>query len=60
MTRYRLAVQPGVRHTTLHDICSGKTKLEKCPAETVYKLTNTLNVPMELLIENGIRAMAHK
>ena len=60
MTRYRLAVQSGVPHTTLNDICSGKTKLEKCSAETVYKLAKALNVPMELLTENGIRATARE
>ena len=55
MTKYRLAVLSGVPHATLNDICSGKTKLEKCSAETVYKLAKTLNVPMELLTEEGIR-----
>ena len=40
MTKYRLAVAAGVPHTTLNDICSGKTKLEKCSAETVYKIAN--------------------
>ena len=55
MTKYRLAIQAGIPHATLNDICSGKTKLEKCSAETVYKLAKTLNVPMELLTESGIR-----
>ena len=55
MTKYRLAVQSGVPHTTLNDICSGKTRLEKCSAETVYKLAKVLNVSMELLTEDGIR-----
>ena len=54
MTKYRLAVLSGVPHATLNDICSGKTKLEKCSAETVYKLAKTLSVPMELLTEEGI------
>lgn len=54
MTKYRLAVLSGVPHATLNDICSGKTKLEKCSTETVYKLAKTLNVPMELLTEEGI------
>ena len=53
MTKYRLAVLSGVPHATLNDICSGKTKLEKWSAETVYKLAKTLNVPMELLTEEG-------
>ena len=54
LTKYRLAVLSGVPHATLNDICSGKTKLEKCSAETVYKLAKTLSVPMELLTEEGI------
>ena len=53
-TKYRLAVQAGIPHATLSDICSGKTKIEKCSAETVYKLAKVLKVPMEFLIENGI------
>ena len=55
MTKYRLAVEAGVPHATLSDICSGKTKLEKCSAETVYKLAKALGVSMELLTEGGIR-----
>ncbi len=55
MTKYRLAVQAGVPHATLNDICSGKTKLEKCSAETVNKLAKALDVSMELLTEDGIR-----
>lgn len=56
MTKYRLAVDAGIPHATLNDICSGKTKLEKCSAETVYKLSKVLGVTMELLTEGGIRA----
>lgn len=54
MTKYRLAVDAGIPHATLNDICSGKTKLEKCSAETVYKLAKTLGVSMELLTAEGI------
>lgn len=54
ITKYRLAVLAGIPHTTLNDICSGKTKLQKCSAETVYKLAKVLNVSMELLTESGI------
>lgn len=54
ITKYRLAVQAGIPHATLNDICSGKTKLKKCSAETVYKLAKVLNVSMELLTEGGI------
>ena len=48
-------MQSGIPHATLNDICSGKTKLEKCSAETVYKLAKTLGVSMEFLTESGIR-----
>ena len=54
MTKYRLAVDAGIPHATLNDICSGKTKLERCSAETVYKLAKVLDVPMESLTESGI------
>lgn len=56
MTKYRLAVEAGIPHATLNDICSGKTKLEKCSAETVYKLAKVLGVSMETLTKSGIRA----
>lgn len=56
MTRYRLAVEADVPHATLSDICSGTTKLEKCSSETVYKIARALDMPMEVLVESGIRA----
>lgn len=55
MTKYRLAVEADIPHATLSDICSGKTKLEKCSAETIYKLAHVLGVSMETLTEDGIR-----
>ena len=54
MTKYRLAVEAGIPHATLSDICSGKTKLEKCSAEMVYRLAKALGVSMELITESGI------
>ena len=55
ITMYRLSSQSGIPYTTINDICSGKTKLEKCSAETIYKLAKTLNVNMEFLTELGIQ-----
>ena len=55
MTKYKLAVQADIPHATLSDICSGKTKIEKCSAETIYKLAKALGVSMEMLTEDGIR-----
>ena len=55
MSRYRLAVTAGIPHATLNDLCSGKTKLERCSAETMHKLSKALGVSMEQLTESGIR-----
>ena len=52
MTKFRLAVEAGIPHATLSDICSGKTRLEKCSAETIYKIARALGVSMELLTED--------
>ncbi len=55
MTKYRLASVAGIPYSTLNDICSGRTKLEKCSADTVYKLAKALDVSMEMLTQSGIR-----
>ena len=51
MTKYKLSKNSGIPYTTVNDICSGRTRLEKCSAETVYKLSKELGVPMEELLE---------
>ena len=50
ITKYRLSKLSGVPQTTITDICTGKTRIEKCAAETIYKLAKTLDVTMEYLI----------
>lgn len=40
----------GVPYATLNDICSGKTRLDRCAADTVYKLSKELDVRMEELL----------
>lgn len=52
MTKYRLAKLSGIPYATLNDICSGKTRIEKCSGETLYKLAKALSVSMETLIES--------
>lgn len=54
MTKYRLSKISGVPHTTLNDICSGKTRIERCSVETLYKISKALRVPMEMLIEDEV------
>ena len=41
----------GIPYTTLLELVSGKRKIEKCTAETVYKLAGTLGVSMEEMME---------
>ena len=52
MTKYRLSKESGVPQTTIIDLCSGKTRIEKCSAETLYKIAKALQVTMESLIQD--------
>ena len=47
---YRLAKTSQIPYATVNDICNGKTRLEKCSAETVYRLAHALNIAMEELL----------
>ena len=51
ITAYRLAKKSGVPYTTISDLCCGKTKIEKCTAETVFRLAKALDMTMEELVE---------
>lgn len=51
ISKYRLSKSSDVPYATLNDICSGKTALTKCSAETVYRLAKALGVSMEELLE---------
>lgn len=55
MTKYRLAVLSGVPHATLNNICSGQARIEKCAADTLYKLAKVLNVTIEDLIADSMK-----
>lgn len=50
MSMYRLSKISKVPYATLNDICNGKTQLAKCSAETVYRLAQALDIPMEDLL----------
>ena len=52
---YQCAKESSVPYTTLLDIVKGKTRIEKCTAETIYKLAKTLNVAMEELLAECFR-----
>ena len=47
---YRLSKNSGVPYATCSDVVNGKAKIEKCSAETVYKIAQALNVSMEELL----------
>ena len=50
MSVYRLAKMSEVPYSTVNDICTGKAQLEKCSAETIYRLAQALDVSMEELL----------
>lgn len=50
MTLYQLSKNSGVPYTTVNDIYHGRTSLDKCTAETVYKLSKELDLSMEELL----------
>ena len=50
ISQYRLSKNSGIPYTTINDICSGRAQLEKCSAETIYKISKELDVSMEDLL----------
>ena len=60
MSKYRLAKESGIPQTTIMDICSGKARIEKCSADTIYKIAKVLNVSMESLIEENLNPSIEK
>lgn len=55
MTKYKLSKQSGVPHATISDICSGKARLEKCSALTLYKIAKVLEVSVDFLLEESMK-----
>ncbi|GHT85145.1 hypothetical protein FACS18947_3530 [Bacteroidia bacterium] len=54
ITKYRLSKRSGVPHTTVNDICNGRVRIEKCSADTLYKLSQVLSVSIETLIADAM------
>lgn len=50
MSRYQLSKSSGIPWATLADICSGKTRLERCNGATLQKLARALHVSIEDLL----------
>ena len=57
ITKYRLWKESGVPQATISDICTGKTRIEKCSAETIYRIAKVLDISMESLIAPAVRSM---
>ena len=55
MTKYRLWKESGVPQATISDICTGKTSIEKCSAETIFRIARALDVSMESLIAPAVQ-----
>ena len=58
MTMYLCAKRSGIPFTTLSEVVRGKTRVVKCSAETVYKLSKVLNVTMEELMADSLEPRA--
>ena len=54
MSVYQCSKESNVPYTTLLDLVKGKTRIEKCAAETVYKLAKALGITMEELLQEPI------
>lgn len=51
MSKYRLSQLSGVPKTTVMDICSGKSSIDRCSAKTVLQLAKALDCSMEELMQ---------
>lgn len=47
ISKYQLSKISGIPNTTILDICSGKSSIEKCNAKTVFQLSKALGCTME-------------
>lgn len=58
LSKYRLSKDSGIPWATLSDICSGKTRLDRCSVGTLAKLSAALGVSMERLLCAAIEPTA--
>lgn len=54
MSVYQCAKESDIPYSTLLDLVREKVKIEKCSAETLYKLSKTLDISMEELVEEAM------
>lgn len=53
MSVYQCSKISGIPYTTLLEVVNGKTDINKCSAETVYRLAKALNIDMESLLQRN-------
>ena len=53
MSAYQCSKISGIPYTTLLELVNGKTDINKCSAETVYRLAKALNIDMESLLQRN-------
>lgn len=51
LSAYQCAKVANIPYTSLHDVLAGKTHLEKCSADMVYRLSKALQMSMEEILE---------
>ena len=49
-TMYELSAKSGVKYSIVHNLYTGKTNINNSTAETIYKLSKVLEVPMDSLL----------
>ncbi|MCL1896414.1 MAG: helix-turn-helix transcriptional regulator [Clostridiales bacterium] len=54
LTKYQLSKLSGIPFATISDISTGKSRIEKCTAETVYKLARALGTTVEDLLADRL------
>lgn len=60
ISKYRLSKLSGVPKTTVMDICSGKSSLQKCSAGTIWRLAKALQCTMEEIINEALKRIVPK
>lgn len=51
LSTYQCSKLSGIPYTTLLELVKGKTSIEKCTAETFYRLSSALNITMDELYQ---------
>jgi transcriptional regulator with XRE-family HTH domain len=56
ITKYRLSKISGVPFTTISEISTGKSKIQNCTGDTLFRLAKALDVTMEALLADSMES----